>query len=1240
MSVGLGTAIGYLKLDVSGFANGVDSAISDMNRLNGNFSTASQGLQTIGGMFTKTGAALTAGFTAPVIGFGAASVKAGTDFDSSMSQVAAVSKATGNDLQTIRDRAIEMGEKTRYSAKEVSDAMYYMGLAGWDAQQIYKGIPGVLALGAASGEDLSRVSDIVTDSLTAFGKSAEDTTEFVNVLAEASRSSNTTVDMLGESFKYVGPVAGAFGYSIQDVATVLGIFANNGVKSSQAGTGLRQALNALINPTDKSAAVMDKYGVSLFNADGSTKSLMTVCEELRETFGGLAVDIHNADGEVMTGEEIMEKYGHSLPTTEMEKLSAIVKIFGVRALPGMLSVINAADEDFYGLSEAINGAQDAYNGLGTAFGMQQTMLDNVQGDWYLFTSALGTTKILISDMAKGALRDLLQGLTELVNKFNEMDPSQREQIVKWALMVAAIGPVLVVIGKVISGIGSLINTFKLLKGAFTFVGTGIKHFGEAFQLARAGFSGFATQTNVLGAALGGLSAPVIAIIALIVALVAAFVNLWKNNEEFRNKIIEIWNEIKAKFEEAGQRIVEIFNELGFNFEDFQELMAAAIEGLKALWNGFCELLAPVFVGAFQIIGGVISGIVDLFVGVIEIIVGIVKGFKDGDWSMLWQGIGDVVKAVVDTIVSVLDHLGETIWNVVQTVANWFGADWNMTWDEAKKAVSDWFNSIVQWITELPGKIATFFTNIWNSIKNFFSSVGEWIMSIPEKIGSLISMAGEAISTFVSNVIMWFSQLPTRIAEFFLSIWNSVTQWAANMIAKAIEVGTNFVSNVITFFSQLPNQIAYWIGYALGTVIKWVLDMVNKAREMGSNFLQAVIDFFTQLPGNILNFITSAWNNVVVWAANMVNKAREMAENFLNHIVSFFVQLPGKILGFITSAWNNVVVWATNMVNKAREMAQNFLNNIVSFFTQLPGKILSFITSAWNNVVSWSTNMVNKAREMAQSFLNNVVSFFTQLPGKVQSFLTSAINNVIRWVSDMKQKATEAAQGFFNNIVSGLSSLPSKMTEIGSNIVSGIWNGISAGWEWLKGKVADLAQSLLDGAKDALGIESPSTEFRDQVGKWIPPGIGEGFADAMPALISDMQREIDDGVNALTTDDIKPFNLVTDEFSQSYMQVFEGLVIWFETLEDRMATAVNGLMQYFEYLMYVRQILGNDDDFRAFVLSEGDNNNKPKKPTNPDMPSNPTGGGDTFIFYSPEPISEIKAARLLRDTKRDIAEGFS
>lgn len=1214
MAIGLGTAVGYLDLDITGFARGIDSATGKLSGLGSQCTTVSGSLTTIGQTMTNVGGMMTATFTAPVVAAGAAAIKAGKDFDAGMSQVKAVSKATGADFDLIRDRAMEMGEKTRYTASEVSDAMYYMGLAGWDARQIFDGIPGVLALGAASGEDLSRVSDIVTDSLTAFGKSAEDTGEFVNVLAEATRSSNTDVDQLGMAFKYVAPVAGAFGYSIQDVAVMLGTFANAGVKGSQAGTGLRQALNALINPSDKAAAQMDKYGVSLFNTDGTTKDLMTVMRELRGTFGDLAVDIHNADGEVMTGEEIMEAYGHALPTTEMEKLQAIVQIFGVRALPGMLAVIQAGEDDFNSLTDSIYGAQDAYDGLGTAFGMQHEMMDNLQGDWYYFTSALGTTKIIISDLVKNGLRELLQSLTKLVNKFNDMDEEQQKNILKWVAIVAAVGPVILILGKFLTTAVTVVQTFSKLKSAISVLHTSVVHIGEAFKLAKAGFTGFASETSALGTALAGISGTMIAVAAVVAILIAAFVSLWKNNEEFREKMIGIWEDFKEKISASFQKIVDAVNSLGFEFEDI-------VEVIKAAWEGLCELLAPLFEGAWKIITDVLSGAVELIAGVFQVICGIIKGIKDGDWTLLWEGLGTIVSAVIDTILGVLDSVGEAVWNMVQVVANWFGADWHMTWDEAKQAVADWFHSVIDWFQQLPGKIASFFSQIWNNVTTWASN--------------MVNKAIELGTNFVTTIVTWFQNLPTRIAEFCSSVWTNITIWVGNMVDKAREMGENFLNNVVTFFQELPYKVGYFIGYTLTTVVIWVADMIQKAYEMGRDFLNNVVTWFTQLPGKVKGFIDSTWDNIKTWATNMVNKAKEMAQQFLDNVVSFFTQLPGKVKSFIDSAWDNVKTWATNMVNKAKEMGQQFLDNIVSFFTQLPGKVKGFIDSAYTNVTTWATNMVSKAKSMATDFLNGVVNNLTSLPSKLKEKLDSALSNVTSWGTSLAQKGREAITSLINAVKDAASNIGSQVLSIGSDIVNGVWRGIQNARDTFFANVKSFFSGLVDGAKSALGINSPSRVFRDQVGKWIPPGITDGFKRALPGAISMMEKLLNREIDDMSVDDV---DVATGNFSNAVMTTFEDLVNWFSSIEERMGNIIDGMTDKLYNLLYVGgQLVGPD----GTIIDTG------YRPAGsrpyPTYQRDEVGRGDTvnrtYVFYSNKSIDEIEAAKQMRRVERDIAEGF-
>lgn len=1137
MSVGLGTAVGYLNLDITGFAKGIDSAISGMDRLNGKAKTLSSAFTTVGSALTKTGTILTAGITAPLVGATAASVKFGTDFDAQMSNVKAVSSATAQEFDSMRDAAISWGEKTVYTATEAGEALYYMGLAGWDANKSMNGLGPVLNLAAAGNLELGRTSDIVTDAMTALKISAgelnkdgiENTIHFTNALSAAMSHSNTDVEQMGMAFKYVAPLAGSLGMEVNDLSLALGLMANVGVKGSQAGTGLRQALNGLINPTEKAAVVMDNYGVSLFNADGSTKNFRQVMLELRSTFGdvgvnaatlgefidGLGYDLDIAEGEAAAADAIMQQFGHDLPVNDFEKLNAIIQIFGIRALPGVLGIIEQSDDAFNNLAAAIDNSDAAFvkyedqiytmqealekfgdavytdksfEILGSAAGMAEVQLDNLKGDWTKFTSALGTTQILISDMAKGALREFVQKLTEIVQWFNNLDEEQREQIAKWAMIVAAVGPVLLVIGKLITGVVNLIGNLKALGTAFGTIGGAIgKAAGDigAF-MSLVGENGLMGTITGLTGLSGGAIAVIAGIAAAVVTLIAAFATLWQTNEEFREKMINIFDGIKEKIMGAFQKITDAINSLGFDFENI-------VEVLKSVWMGFCNLLAPLFEGAFAIVGEIIGYVANMIADTIQVIAGIIKGFKDGDWSLFWEGLANIVTDTVDAILGILDALGGAILGVVQTVANWFGTDWNMTWEGAKQVVANWFNSVIQWFTELPDNIRSFLTEAYD------------------------------------NVVLW----------------------AQDMIQKAIEMGTVFLASIVEFFTDLPYQIGYFIGYALGTVIKWSNDMVIKAREM----------------------------------------------------------------------------------------ARDFLNNIVSFFQQLPGNILEFITSAYDNVIQWSTNMRNKAREMAYNFLNNVVSYLQQLPSKVQEQLTAALNKVIRWVSDMGAKGREAAQELINKFKEGAANVAETVKSIGQNMVEGVWKGIQAAKDAFFDNVKNFFSGIVDGVKDSLGINSPSTVMADEIGYWMPMGVSKGFVRAVPGAMKMMQNAFNRGIDDMSLDDIS----MEDElmrFTEVYQYVFEGLVIWYENMEERMYNTIENLREYFEYMFMVGQMIQNANKLGDYITIV-DRTPKPNPTTGGSIPVDNSGRdtGDTFIFYSNEPIDEIQAAKLLRDTKRDIAEGF-
>lgn len=416
------------------------------------------------------------GVTTVIGGLGTAAVKTAADFDTSMSKVAAVSGATGKDLEALRDKAREMGAKTKFSASEAAEAMNYMAMAGWKTEDMLSGIDGIMNLAAASGEDLATTSDIVTDALTAFGLTAKDSGHFADILAAASSNANTNVSMMGETFKYCAPIAGALGFSAEDTAEAIGLMANAGIKSSQAGTSLRSIMNNLTGEIKLSGKALGDVTIQTTNADGSMCGLSDILADCRIAFGKLS---------------------------ESEKANAAESLVGKNAMSGFLALMNAAPADIAKLTGAIDNCD------GASAKMADTMQDNLAGQLTILKSQLQELAIAFGEILMPAIRSIVSHVQVFIDKLNGMDEGTKQSIVKIALLVAAIGPLLIIIGTTVSKVGTAMKAFSSL--------------AQGIMTLSAKVGSMSGLMGKLGAAIGGISAPVVAVVAVIGTLVAAFV---------------------------------------------------------------------------------------------------------------------------------------------------------------------------------------------------------------------------------------------------------------------------------------------------------------------------------------------------------------------------------------------------------------------------------------------------------------------------------------------------------------------------------------------------------------------------------------------------------------------------------------------------------------------------------------------------------------------------------------------
>ena len=766
------------------------------------------------------------GVTTAIGGLGTAAVKTAADFDTSMSKVAAVSGATGKDLEALRDKAREMGAKTKFSASEAAEAMNYMAMAGWKTEDMLSGIDGIMNLAAASGEDLATTSDIVTDALTAFGLTAKDSGHFADILAAASSNANTNVGMMGETFKYCAPIAGALGFSAEDTAEAIGLMANAGIKSSQAGTSLRSIMNNLTGEIKLSGRALGDVTIQTTNADGSMRGLSDILADCRGAFDRLS---------------------------ESEKASAAESLVGKNAMSGFLALMNAAPADI----EKLTGAIDSCDGASAK--MADTMQDNLAGQLTILKSQLQELAISFGEILMPAIRDIVSGVQAFVDRLNGMDEGTKQSVVKIALLVAAIGPLLVIIGTAVSKVGTAMKAFSSLAQGIM-----------AFSAKVGGVSGLMGK---LGAAIGGISAPVVAVVAVIGTLAAAFVHLWDTNEGFREAIIGTWDRIKETVSGFCQGIVDRLNALGFSFQDITDV-------IKTVWNGLCQFLAPVFEGVFNHIADILSTVTGVITGILDVFIGLFTG----NWSQMWDGVREVFSSVWGGIVSFFTNILDVLKGVADVVLGWFGTSWTEAWTGIKTFFEGIWNGIV-----------SFFTGVWEGIKNTVQVAVMLIGSILEAAVSIITLpfqfiwenckgiitrAWDAIKGVVTTALGAIASVISKVMGAIKDVVTTV--WDA--IKTAITTVLDAIKGVVSTAFNAIRSAASTVWNAIRSVIASVVDGI---REKVTSVFNAVKNTVSSVFNGIKSTAVSVWNGIKNAITAPVEAARDKVRAVVDAIKGFF-----------------------------------------------------------------------------------------------------------------------------------------------------------------------------------------------------------------------------------------------------------------------------------------------------------------------------------------------------------------
>lgn len=1067
-------------------------------------------------------------------------------FEATMSKVNAVSGATADQMERLTAKAKEMGATTKFTASEAGEAFTYMAMAGWDAEQMLDGISGIMSLSAADGLDLATTSDIVTDALTAFGLQAKDSGHFADVLAKASSSANTNVSMLGESFKYVAPLAGAMHYSVEDVSLALGLMANASVKGSMAGTSLKTALSNMTAPTDSMAAVMDKYGISLMKSNGEMKSLKEVLDTVRTKMGKL---------------------------NETEKAAAASTLFGKEAMSGMLAIINASEEDYNKLAESIANAD------GAAQKMSETMLDNMQGSFTLLQSAVDGVKIRLGERLAPYLRQFANWLTGKMPKVEE-----------------AVDGVMDFVDEKIAWLKETINEFtsgeewenadiwQKIKIAWD------KIVAEPFSewWSSTGRAWFAGKASSIGQAIGsGITTGLLALLGIDVSdalqdgttVGGAFIDGFKQGFD-TEKITEALKEWADNNKEivigigavvgfnlitgiAGKigNLTSLFGNKGSGNTGGGSTAAMTVTSTTTTVNGTVvnvyggsvnNMSKGVNTGGGSGIGTAIKNLLPsiggaaiggklLSSGAGQLLLGggssvplltageaaggataAVSGITSaGSWlsSFLELGSTSSVIAADGTLVAVQGGVGGTLGSIGSAL----GSTATTAAGTAAAGVSG-VGGIIGGILGLGSAAIDLFEGFGKSdagddkgAKDEFVTAGTKAgmvgagAGIGAAIGSVVPGLGTAIGALVGAGVGGIGALfggdaagkaisdGTDEGGWLSNAWEAVCDFFTDTLP---EVWGNFWDAISGFFTE---TVPEWWGNLTDAVSTFFTETIP---EKWSEFWEAIGSFFTEdvpyaigyacgkvevfFTETIPGFFGDLWDGISsfftdtlpTWASGIWN----------DHIVPFFTE---TVPNFFSGIWDAITTFFTDTLPTWASDVWN--NGIVPFFTE---DIPAFFTGLWNSIVTfftdtlptWVSNVWNN--NIVPFFTESIPNFFTGLWNGVVTFFTETLPNWISniWNNNIVPFFTQTIPGFFTSLWNGVTSF---VTETIPNWISSIGSTIS-GWF---SSIGDWFGQIWNGIKSSFGAGySDATGKHAWGGIMTSPHVGMVAEDGPEAII--------------------------------------------------------------------------------------------------------------------------------------------